>query len=87
MRNNQHLHSLYLFLQAVDSFSSFHPISAFHGKRKKEFGRKHLQQKPLTTTTTHVSDVECQIDCFACFAAYFSSFPKENAFQNLEENL
>ena len=41
-------------------------------------------------TTDHnyyVSDVECQIDRFACFAAYFSPSPKENAFQNLEENL
>ena len=35
----------------------------------------------------HVSGVECQIDRLACFAAYFSSFPKENAFQNLEEDL
>ena len=35
----------------------------------------------------HVSDVECQIDHFACFSAYFLSFPKENTFQNLEENL
>ena len=34
-----------------------------------------------------MSDVECQIDRFACFATYFSSFPKENAFQNLEDHL
>ena len=33
------------------------------------------------------SGVECQTDCFACFVAYFSSFPKENAFQSLKENL
>ena len=32
----------------------FQPLSAFHGKRKKEFGRKHSQWKPLTTTTTYV---------------------------------
>ena len=32
----------------------FQPLSAFHGKRKKEFGRKHSQRKPLTTTTTYV---------------------------------
>ena len=31
--------------------------------------------------------LECHIDRFACFAEYFSSFPKENAFQSLEENL
>ena len=35
----------------------------------------------------HVSGVECQINRFASFAAYFSSFPKENAFQSLEEDL
>ena len=31
-----------------------------------------------------MSGVECQIDRFACFVAYFSSFPKENTFQSLE---
>ena len=60
-----------LALFAVHRYFSlyFQPLSAFRGKGKKEFGRKH-------------SGVECQIDRFACFAAYFSSFPKENAFQN-----
>ena len=62
----------------------FQPLSAFHGKRKKEFGRKHSQRKPLTTTTTCVRR---QTDRFACFTAYFSPFAKGNAFQNLEENL
>ena len=28
---------------------------------------------------SHGSGAKCQIDRFACFAAYFSSFPKENA--------
>ena len=51
----------------------FQPLSAFHGKRKKEFGRKHSQRKPLTTTTTCVRR---QTDRFACFAAYFSPFAK-----------
>ena len=32
----------------------------------------------------HVSGAQCLIDRFA---AYFSSLPKESAFQNLEENL
>ena len=32
----------------------------------------------------HGNANEC---CCCCFAAHFSSFPKENAFQNLEENL
>ena len=35
----------------------------------------------------HVSGIECHIDRFAYFAAYFSSFPTENAFQTLEVNL
>ena len=74
-----------VFFAAHRHFSlQFQTFSAFRGNRKKEFGRKHLQRKPLTTTTTCVRR---QIDRFACFAAYFSSFPKENAFQSLEENL
>ena len=32
----------------------FRPLSAFCRKRKKEFGIKHSQWKPLTTTTTCV---------------------------------
>ena len=74
-----------MFTFALDCFAGhgyfslhFQPLST---KRKKEFGRKHSQQKPLITT---VSGVECQIDRFACFVAYFSSFPKENTFQSLE---
>ena len=67
----------------------FKPFSAFRGKRKKEFGRNHSQRKPLTTTTTQVrrSVSNWSFCCFACFAAYLSPFPKENAFQSLEENL
>ena len=74
MRNNRRLHSLYLFLQAIDSFSWFHPISGFHGKRKKEFGIKHLQRKPLTTTTTCV---RCRVPnwllCLLCNILFFFS--------------
>ena len=65
----------------MDIFLSIFNLFPPSGKRKKEFGRKHSQQKPLITT---VSGVECQIDRFACFVAYFSSFPKENTFQSLE---
>ena len=52
----------------------FQPLSAFRGKRKKEFGRKHSQRKPLTTTRGQLSGEDCQIDRFACL-------------QSLEENL
>ena len=38
-----------------------------------------LHFQPLST--------QCQIDLSACFAAYVSSFRKENVFQSLEENL
>ena len=34
----------------------------------------------------YMCQVLCQIDRFACFAAYFLSFLKENAFQNFEES-
>ena len=51
----------------------FQPLSAYIGKRKKEFGRKHSQRKPLTTTT-----------CVRRRLKHFSSFPKEDAFHSLE---
>ena len=57
------------FLQAINSFIlHFQPLSTFCRKRKTEFGRKHLQRKPLRPQLLHVLDVECQIDCFACLA-------------------
>ena len=46
----------------------FQPLSTFCRKRKTEFGRKHLQRKPLRKQLLHVLDAECQIDCFACLA-------------------
>ena len=54
-----------------------------------ERGRSNLEESIENhwPQLLHVSDKQCQIDCFPCFAAYFSSFPKENAFQNLEETL
>ena len=40
------------FMQAIDIFLFILTVFyAFRGKRKKEFGRKHSQRKPLTTTT------------------------------------
>ena len=64
----------------------FQRLSAFCGKRKKEFGWKHHNENHWPRLL-HVSDLECQIDCFAYFAAYYSFFLKENTIQNLEENL
>ena len=55
-----------------------------------ERGRRNMEESIHNKNhwpQLHVSGVECQIDRFACFAAYFSSFPKENAFQSLEEDL
>ena len=54
MRNNHvYIHFSFFCRPSIVSIH-FHPISAFRGKRKREFGRKHLQRKPLTTTTTCV---------------------------------
>ena len=64
----------------------FQTRSSFHGKREKEL-KESIHNKNHWPQLLHVSGVECQIDCFACSAAYFSSFPKENAFWSLEENL
>ena len=64
----------------------FQPVCGFRGKKKKEFVTS-IHNKNHWPQLLHVSGVECQIDRFACFAAFFSSFSKENAFQSLEENL
>ena len=64
----------------------FQPLSAFRGKKKKEFATS-IHNKNHWPQLLHVSGVDCQIDRFACFAAFFSSFPKEDVFQSLEENL
>ena len=64
----------------------FQPVCAFRGKKKKEFVTS-IHNKNHWPQLLYVSGVECQIDRFACFAAFFSSFPKENAFQSLEEKL
>ena len=60
----------------------FQALYTLHRKRKS----KALQRK-TTDHNYYMSGKECRIDRFACFAAFFSSFPTENAFQSLEENL
>ena len=61
-----YMHSLSLFLQPSIFLSSF--SNSFRFSRKVEEG---IWKKAFTTKT--------KFDRFACFAAYFSSFPKENA--------
>ena len=74
-------------MQAIFSFLfifNLFPLFTERGRRNLE---ESIHNENHWPQLQHVSDVECQIDCFACFAAYFSSFPKENTIQNLEENL
>ena len=49
----QSMFTFALALFAGHTYFSLHfqPLSAFRGKRKKEYGRKHSQRKPLTTIT------------------------------------
>ena len=64
------------FLQAIDSFlfiSNLFPLFVERGRRNLEESIHNENQWPQLQ---HVSDTECQIDCFACFAAYFSFVPK-----------
>ena len=52
----QSMSTFALVLFAGHTYFSLHfqPLSAFRGRRKKEYGRKHSQRKPLTTITTCV---------------------------------
>ena len=59
------------------------PFFVGRGRRNLEESFHNDNHRPQL----HMSDVKCQTDRFACSGAYFSSFPKENAFQSLEENL
>ena len=56
-----------------------------------ERGKRNLEERINNENhwpqLLYVSGIECHIERFVCFAAYFSSFPKEDAFQSLEENL
>ena len=51
----------------------FQPLSAFHGKRKKEFGRKHSQRKPLTTITCVRRRVSNWSLCLLCSILFIFS--------------
>ena len=87
-KQSMFIFTLAFFCRPPIFFSSFSVSFLFSRKEGEGINWK----KAFTTKTTDHnyykgSGVQCQIDCFACPAAYFSSFPKENAFQSLEENL
>ena len=79
MNINLCLHSLQLFLQAIDIFLfifKFFSLCVERGRRNLE---ESIHNENHWPQLLHVSGVKCQIDHFACFAAYFSTFLKENA--------
>ena len=72
--------SLAFFADHRQSSLHFQRFSAFCGKRKKEFGWKHPQWKPLTTTTTCV---RCWVSnwllCLLCSILFIFSERKYNS--------
>ena len=56
----------------------FQPLSTFRARGRRNL-EESIQNKNHWPQLLHVSGVKCQIDHFACFAAYFSTFLKENA--------
>ena len=87
MRNNPCLHSPSLFLQTIDSFLFIFNVFLLFAERGRRNLDESIHNENHWPRLLHVSDLECQIDCFAYFEAYFSFFLKENTIQNLEENL
>ena len=78
MNINLCLHSLQLFLQAIDIFPfifKFFSLCVERGRRNLE---ESIHNENHWPQLLHASGVKCQIDHFACFAAYFSTFLKEN---------
>ena len=86
MRNNPCLHLLWLFLQAINIFLFIFNLFLLYPERGRRNLEESIQKENHWPQLLHVSGVECQIDHFVCFAAQFSSSPKEYSFQNLEEN-
>ena len=76
-----------VFLQAINIFCFIFNLFLLFAERGRRNLEKIIYNENHWPQLLHKSGVECQIDSFAFFAAYFSSFPKENAFQSLEENL
>ena len=65
----------------------FQSLSAIYAERERRNLEESSQKENHWPQLLHLSGTECQIDHFVCFAAQFSSSPKQNSFQNLEENL
>ena len=66
-------------------FSSFSTSFRFSWTEEEEIWKKAFTTQTTNPQLLHVPGVACQIDCFACFTTYFSSFSKANAFQRLEK--
>ena len=75
------------FLQAIDIFLFIFNLFPLFAERERRDLEESMQNGNHWPQLLHMSGIERQIDPFACFTAYFSSFPKENAFQSLKENL
>ena len=72
------------FWKAIDIFLSIFNLFLLFMERGRRNLEESIHNENHWAQLLHVSGIECHIDCFA---AYFLSFPKENAFQSLEENL
>ena len=75
------------FLQAIDSFLFIFNLFQLFAEKGRRNLEESIHNKNHWPELLHVSDIECQTDHSACFAVYFWYFPKENAFQNIDENL
>ena len=65
----------------------FQPLSTLRARGRTNL-EENIQNENHWPQLLHTGVCqECQIDCCACFTAYFSSFLKENALQSVEENL
>ena len=65
------------FLQAVDSFLFIFNLFPLFSEWGRRCLKESIHNENHWPQLLHVSNVECQIDRFACFAVYFSSFPKK----------
>ena len=63
----------------------FQPLSAFRWKRKKEFGKKHLQRQPRTTTTTCVRHRVLKLIALLALLCTFHLFRKKMHFKVLKK--
>ena len=74
------------FLGAINSFLFIFKLFLLCADRGRRNLQESIHNENHWSQLPHVSDV-VSIDRFSCLAPYLLSFPKENAFQNLEEKL